>query len=246
MIEVEAIRKNYGAESVLTGVNFSVEKGHTLCITGSSGSGKSTLLRILAGLERPDSGDIRVGRLSVGDIPPEQRSVVYLSQEPLLFPHLSVAKNLGFGLKIRKIPEAVIRERVEVLALRLGLEAQLSKMPDQLSGGQKQRVNFGRSLIIEPGVFLLDEPFASLDHQTREEMQQLFLELRQTYAMTTIFVTHDIKEALIVADQWASLKDGKLISFQNTRDFLQSPLSGAKKELDFWKRMQEFNKDAQP
>ncbi|MDP4821077.1 MAG: ABC transporter ATP-binding protein [Saprospiraceae bacterium] len=240
MIAVMDFQKKYGNEIVLDGVNFVLEKGKTLCVTGASGSGKSTLLRLLAGWESPDAGDFRIAGKSMLHIPPSQRKVVYLSQEPLLFPHLSVAKNLSYGLEIRRLPGKVVRERVGELAQRLGLDAQLHKMPDQLSGGQKQRVSFGRSLIIEPEIFLLDEPFASLDHQTREEMQVLFGELRLTFSMTTIFVTHDIKEALMTADQLATLKGGKLTVFDQVQDFLASPESGARKELDFWTRIQQL------
>ncbi len=243
MITVMDLQKRYGNEIVLDGVNFALEKGKTLCVTGASGSGKSTLLRLLAGWESPDSGDFRIAGRSMLPIPLSQRKVVYLSQEPLLFPHLSVAKNLAYGLEIRKLPGKVVRERVGELAQRLGLDAQLHKMPDQLSGGQKQRVSFGRSLIIEPEFFLLDEPFASLDHQTREEMQLLFGELRHAFSMTTIFVTHDIKEALMTADQLSILNAGKLMVFDRVQDFLTSPESGARKELDFWIRIQQLQQD---
>ncbi len=235
MIEVVNLKKYFGTEQVLSEVNFSVPYGQTLCVLGPSGSGKSTLLRILSGLEEPDEGEFLINGKLLNKVPTNKRNVVYLSQEPLLFPHLSVYRNLSFGLEIRKMNKEEINNKVEELAQKLGLSDHLFKMPGQLSGGQKQRVNFGRALITQPAVFLLDEPFGSLDHHTRADMQDLFIELRKTYDMTTIFVTHDVKEALILGDQCASLDQaGHLKLYKNIRDFVEDPTSGARKEKDFW------------
>lgn len=243
MIEVQNLCKSFGPEVVLRDINFQLSRGHTLCILGKSGSGKSTLLRILAGLETADAGELKVAGNSVLTLSPDKRPLVYLSQEPLLFPHLNVFRNLAFGLELKKPAKAVIRDRVTEMAERLGLQDHLNKMPFELSGGQKQRVNFGRALIIKPQIFLLDEPFGSLDHQIRGEMQELFLKLRVEYRMTTIFVTHDLKEALMVGDRFASLTSGRLEQYASVRDFLDAPESGAAKELDFWIKLDQNHRN---
>lgn len=246
MIEIKNLCKSFGPEVVLQDIYLEVSEGNTFCILGKSGSGKSTLLRILAGLEKADAGELKVAGNSLLKLRPDKRPLVYLSQEPLLFPHLNVFRNLAFGLELKKLAKADIKAKVTEMAERLGLQDHLNKMPFELSGGQKQRVNFGRALIIKPPIFLLDEPFGSLDHQIRGEMQELFLKLREEYRMTTIFVTHDLKEALIVGDRFASLTLGRLEQYSSVRDFLDAPQSGAAKELDFWTKLDKNHRNGKP
>jgi putrescine transport system ATP-binding protein len=236
MIEVNALCKAYADEQVLNQLSFRLEERQTLSVLGKSGGGKSTLLKIMAGLETADSGSFRVGTQELLGQAPQERGVVYLSQEPLLFPHLSVADNLAFGLAIRKVPAATIQEKVRTLGKQLGLSAHLDKYPQQLSGGQQQRVNFGRALIINPRILLLDEPFGSLDTQTRAEMQALFRDIRSTYRITALFVTHDLKEALLMGDQIGILEAGQLKVYPRVADFIRAPESGAAAELAFWQQ----------
>lgn len=235
MILLEEVHKAYEQEQVLRGVSFAMEEGETLSVLGASGSGKSTLLKIMAGLESADRGSLRVEGRELLSMSPEQRRIVYLSQEPLLFPHLNVRNNLGFGLQIRRVAAPERIERIDAMAAQLGLSPHLDKKPDQLSGGQKQRVSFGRALIIRPRIVLLDEPFGSLDPHIRREMQSLFLELRRQAGITALFVTHDIKEALLMGHRVGRLHEGQLVVYPSREAFVQAPESGAKAELDFWK-----------
>jgi len=240
MVTVNDIIKKFGHEQVLDHVSFSLNTGKTMSILGKSGCGKTTLLKLLAGMEVADGGQFHVRETDMFAISPQKRGVVYLSQEPLLFPHLSVFKNLSFGLEIRKENRKTIKEKTEEMADKLGLSLHLDKLPYQLSGGQKQRVNFGRALIIDPEILLLDEPFGSLDSHTRSEMQQLFTSVRESVNLTALFVTHDIKEALLMGEQVASMDAGKLHVFESIADFVSSPESGIRAELEFWEHIKEY------
>jgi len=233
-LSVEALDKRFGAERVLDGVGFTLERESVLAILGRSGGGKTTLLKILAGLVPADSGRFLLDGRDLSTVPPERRQVVYLYQEPLLFPHLSVRENLVFGLRLRRLDGAAMRARIEPLVERLGLADHLEKMPAQLSGGQRQRVAFGRALAIQPPLLLLDEPFGSLDATTRAEMQKLFREVARQVAITAIFVTHDVKEALIVGDRFGHLAGGRLKLFADRAAFIGDPVSGAASEIAFW------------
>ena len=237
MIQADHIHKRYDGKPVLNGVGFTLAKGRTLCVLGSSGCGKTTLLQILAGLVPADEGSLLVDGQDVFSMPPEKRGMVYLSQEPLLFPHLNVMENIAFGLRIRKVDKAQIHSRVDELIGMLGLENLGNRMPAALSGGQRQRVAFGRALIIQPKVMLLDEPFGSLDVQTRAEMQSLYRQLSLELSTTTVFVTHDLKEALLMGDELARMDTGRLTVFADRKAFIQSPETGVLKEMDFWNRM---------
>lgn len=234
MIELCNIEKTYDGERVLKGLHLELEEKKTLSILGKSGSGKSTVLKIMAGLESADQGTFQVNGKNMLALPAQKRGVVYLSQEPLLFPHLNVRDNLAFGLKIRKVPRKVIDQQVEELAAKLGLEEHLAKAPHQLSGGQKQRVNFGRALIINPTILLLDEPFGSLDAQTRHDMQLLYKAISKEFSITSLFVTHDLKEALLMGDQIAKMNDGRLKVYASINEFVAAPESGAEEEINFW------------
>jgi ABC-type sugar transport system ATPase subunit len=237
MIEVKNIIKKYGNEVVLDGIDFSIEVNRTLSIIGKSGSGKTTLLKILAGMETAESGGFYFRGEDMFSVVPQKRQTVYISQEPLLFPHLNVLSNLCFGLEIQNIAKSIRIEAAEKLSDQLGLSQHLGKMPHQLSGGQKQRVAFGRAIIIKPRLLLLDEPFGSLDVHTRFEMQNLYKNLCKDNEISSILVTHDIKEALIMGNKIAIMKNGTLRLFKDIQEFAQSPESGFQEELNFWTKI---------
>ena len=167
-------------------------------------------------------------------MPAHKRNVVYLYQEALLFPHLNVFENIAFGLRLRNVDEQEIKERSLNLIDQLELSGMDKKMPHQLSGGQKQRVSFGRALIINPAVLLLDEPFGNLDADTRGNMQDFFNRIADEFTITAIFVTHNIKEAIIMGDRYGNLETGKLFTFSNVEEFIHSGKNNLQEEVDFW------------
>lgn len=181
MLSVSNLSKSFGSQSILTNISFGVAAGQVLAVLGRSGCGKTTLLKILAGQKTPDTGHVRVHDQSVLTVPPNERQIVYLYQEPLLFPHLNVFENVAFGLRIRRTDNALITKQVNELLTELGIADQAQKQPYQLSGGQRQRVAFGRALIIKPRLLLLDEPFGNLDGQTRAAMQTLLIRVARLF-----------------------------------------------------------------
>lgn len=233
-LEVDHIAKAYQGKTILKDIGIALQEHTTLSILGKSGCGKSTLLKIIAGLEQPDSGTIRLSGIDITDVRPEQRNIVYLFQEALLFPNMNVFENIAFGLRIRKFSAAEIKQKVSALVESLQLTDHLQKMPHELSGGQKQRVAFGRALIINPPLILLDEPFSSLDVETRSTMQQLYKTIAQAFHITALFVTHDLKEALLMGNQFSYMDLGSLQVFENREAFINSDLSDVKKEIAFW------------
>lgn len=237
MIELKNISKSFGDEPVLKQINFILDESKTLSVLGKSGCGKTTLLKLIAGIHTEYSGSVEINSEPVDHLTPKDRGAVYLYQEPLLFPHLNVEQNIGFGLKIRKENPNQIQRKVDKMVQHLHLEGQQKKMPDQLSGGQKQRVAFGRAFIIHPEVLLLDEPFGSLDSDTRKEMQNLFIEISNSEKITTIFVTHDVKEALLTGDRFGLMKDGSLRIFTEKKEFINDAKSGVREELEFWNNL---------
>lgn len=237
MIEVTGIQKQYGKESVLKGIDFELPAETTLSLLGRSGCGKTTLLKILAGLEAGDSGSFKIEGEEMLAIRPQDRGVVYLSQEPLLFPHLDVFENIAFGLRIRGLQKQAVQQRVEQLLDQLGLEAQARKAPSMLSGGQKQRAAFGRAIVIHPKILLLDEPFGSLDAETRAEMQVLFQTLRKAEKITSLFVTHDLREAITMGDRFGKMAAGEIRVFDDLQAFLAEPDANIQNELAFWKKL---------
>lgn len=237
LLSAQNINKVFKKEMVLQDVNLSLQQHHTLSILGKSGCGKTTLLKIIAGILQQDSGHIFLKEKNIDKISPNLRQIVYMSQEPLLFPHLNVFENIAFGLRLRKEKKEIIDKKVNGLIIELGLQEHRLKMPHQLSGGQKQRVNFGRSLIINPPLLLLDEPFGNLDTQTRTEMQLLFKEISAEFSISSIFVTHDVKEALLMADSIGYMKGGKLKTYEDTQAFVSDDSTGVKEEIAFWKSL---------
>lgn len=233
-LRIEQIEKSFGKQRVLHPTSFAVPQGQVLSVLGRSGSGKTTLLKIIAGLEEPDAGEVFLDDSPISSWSPQKRGIVYLYQEPLLFPHLSVRENIGFGLSLRGLKAQDMASRVDEMIRHLELDGQAGKMPDQLSGGQRQRVAFGRALIINPRVLLLDEPFAALDSQTRSQMQQFFKKIANRHQITALFVTHDLKEALIMGDQLAVIRKGEWRLYEDREAFMQDPQTGVQDELAFW------------
>ncbi|MEO6759046.1 MAG: ABC transporter ATP-binding protein [Saprospiraceae bacterium] len=235
-LSVKNIRKSFGATTVLNGITFDLEEHQTLSILGRSGCGKTTFLKIIAGLESGD-GQIFLTNKDITTQSPQQRGIVYLYQEALLFPHLNVFENVAFGLRLRKVPAAEIQRQVAALLDNLGLSEHLRKMPTELSGGQKQRVAFGRALIVQPRLLLLDEPFGALDVETRGAMQVFFKQMAADQGITAIFVTHDLKEAVLMGDRLGYMEAGNLHIYNDLNEFSQDERTGMQTEIEFWKKL---------
>lgn len=238
MIEIRKINKAFGKENILNNVCLTINQGEVISLVGSSGSGKTTLLKIIAGIEKQDSGEIFLNQNEISNWGPQQRHCIYLYQEALLFPHLNVFENIAFGLRLQKMNSSIIDEKVNQIIELLGIEDHAKKMSDQLSGGQKQRVSFGRAMVIEPKLLLLDEPFGALDAQTRNNMQELFKSLVEKTNTTALFVTHDIKEAVKIGDSVGKISKGNLFQFKSIEQFINDSESGVLEEINFWKKYQ--------
>jgi len=208
---LRGLSKTYpGGVQALKSLDLDVRDGELLVLLGPSGCGKTTLLRLLAGLEAPSHGVIRIGSRMVNPLPPWERDVAMVFQSGALYPHLSVAENLAFGLRLRGSPHREIAQRVDEAARWLGLDDLRQRRPDTLSGGQRQRVAIGRALVRRPAVYLLDEPLSGLDAQLRLELRRELKALHQRLGTTMLLVTHDQAEALALADRIAVLRDGSL------------------------------------
>lgn len=225
-VKLVDVTKHYGASSeplVIDRINAYVASGDLVAILGPSGCGKTTVLKIIAGLLDPSSGDVLVDDKSVVALPPEHRPVAMVLQKPLLFPHMTVEENIGFGLEVRKTPRSQIKQRVEEYLERVRLPGFGGRYPSELSGGQEQRVALARALITSPSVLLLDEPLSQLDANLRVEMRGLIRQLQQDLGLTTIFVTHDQEEAVSMADRIFLFLGGKIAQQGVARDFYTRP-----------------------
>ncbi len=209
-VQFEGVVKRFGAVTVVDRLDLEVHDGEFLVVVGPSGCGKSTLLRLLAGLESPDEGRISIGGRIVNDLAPRDRDIAMVFQSYALYPHLTVRRNLAFGLEMRRVPRAEIAARVGRAALLLGLEELLERRPAQLSGGQRQRVAVGRAIVREPSVFLFDEPLSNLDASLRVQMRSDLSALQRRLATTAVYVTHDQVEAMTMGDRVAVLDGGRL------------------------------------
>jgi sulfate transport system ATP-binding protein len=208
MIKVTGVNKSFGATPVLTDVSVDIASGSLTALLGPSGGGKSTLLRIIAGLETPDTGTVLINGTDATRLSPQRRNVGFVFQHYAAFKHLTVYRNIAFGLEVRKRPKAEIRKRVDELLELVHLEQMAGRYPNQLSGGQRQRMALARALAVEPEVLLLDEPFGALDAQVRKELRTWLRRLHDEVHVTTVFVTHDQEEAMDVSDEIVLLADG--------------------------------------
>jgi ABC-type Fe3+/spermidine/putrescine transport system ATPase subunit len=226
-LELKDLSHRYGGVSspALSHLSVEVEPGELVAFLGSSGCGKTTALKIIAGLLRPTSGDVLVDGDSVLAVPPEKRGAAMVFQKPLLFPHMNVAANIGFGLKMRNVSTSQIARRVDTALRRVRMEGFADRRPGELSGGQQQRVALARALVTEPRLLLLDEPLSALDASLREEMRELVREVQEQGGYTTVFVTHDQEEAVVLADRIALLFDGKLQMYDEPQAFYERPVS---------------------
>lgn len=233
------VTKYYGEERILENLSLILKNRETLSILGRSGCGKTTLLKILAGLETADRGEVIIGGSNIEDLRPQNRDIVYLYQEALLFPHLDVFDNIAFGLRLRNLSADTISKRASEMIKALELKGMADKMPHQLSGGEKQRVSFGRALITNPRVLLLDEPFGNLDADIRSSMQQFFKKIARDFQITAIFVTHNVKEAILMGDRISSLSEGTLTIYPSIEAFINSGENGVQEELAFWSTLHD-------
>jgi multiple sugar transport system ATP-binding protein len=209
-VAIRDVKKAFGATSVIHGVDISIRDGEFVVLVGPSGCGKSTLLRMIAGLENITAGEIRIGDRVVNNVPPKERDVAMVFQNYALYPHMTVAANMAFSMKLRGAPQSEIDERVNRAAAILGLSQLLGRYPRQLSGGQRQRVAMGRAIVRDPQVFLFDEPLSNLDAKLRVQMRTEIKELHQRLKTTTIYVTHDQIEAMTMADKIVVMHDGRV------------------------------------
>jgi len=207
-ISLDHVSRHYGASRALDGITFEAEQGTLVVLLGPSGCGKSTTLRLIAGLDQPTAGSIRIAGRDVTRLPPAARGIAMVFQSYALFPHLTVAENIVFGLRVRKVPGR--EAKLERVARLLGLEKLLGRKPSQLSGGQQQRVALARAIIAESPVCLMDEPLSNLDAQLRGEMRREIRALQQRLGITMVYVTHDQTEAMTMADRVVLLKDGRI------------------------------------
>jgi multiple sugar transport system ATP-binding protein len=224
-ISIENVRKNFGAVEIIKGVSFEVADGQFAVLVGPSGCGKSTLLRMIAGLESVTQGDIKLDGKRINDVPPDQRGIAMVFQSYALYPHMTVAENIGFSLDLKKIPKAAIRKEVAQVAELLQLSELLDRRPAALSGGQRQRVAIGRAIIKRPRVILFDEPLSNLDASLRVQMRAELQRLHQELRPTIIYVTHDQVEAMTMADTIVVLNQGNVAQWAHPIELYRRPRS---------------------
>lgn len=210
ILQLKTIRKSFGGEPVLNGLDLDVHRGEFITLLGSSGCGKTTTLRIIAGLEQPEEGKIILEGQDITNLAPNKRNVNTVFQNYALFPHMNVEANVGYGLKIQKVPKGEIAKKVAKMLQLVQLEEYGKRMPDQLSGGQRQRIAIARALINEPKVLLLDEPLGALDLKLRRQMQLELKRLQKQLGITFIYITHDQEEAINMSDRIAVMHRGVL------------------------------------
>ncbi len=207
-VAIREVRKSFGTAEVIHGVDIAIDDGQFVVLVGPSGCGKSTLLRMIAGLENITAGEIRIGERVVNHVPPKERDIAMVFQNYALYPHMTVAANMSFSLRLRGASKAETDMRVKRAAEILGLTHLLARYPRQLSGGQRQRVAMGRAIVRDPQVFLFDEPLSNLDAKLRVQMRTEIKELHQRLGTTTVYVTHDQIEAMTMADKIVVMHDG--------------------------------------
>jgi multiple sugar transport system ATP-binding protein len=223
-IALEGVTKIFGGDVVaVDDLSLDIADGEFMVLVGPSGCGKSTILRILAGLEEVTAGEVTIGDRQVTDLPPKDRDVAMVFQNYALYPHMTVEENVGFGLRLRKLPRDEIKERVGRAARILGLETLLDRKPAALSGGQRQRVAMGRAMVREPVAFLMDEPLSNLDAKLRVQMRAQLAQLHERLGTTTVYVTHDQVEAMTLGQRVAVLRDGVLQQVDTPQNLYNHP-----------------------
>jgi len=222
-VAIRDVKKAFGAHAVIHGVNVEIDDGEFVVLVGPSGCGKSTLLRMIAGLENISAGEIRIGNRVVNQLPPKERDVAMVFQNYALYPHMTVAANMGFSMRLRGTNKAEIEQRVARAAVILGLTPFLARFPRQLSGGQRQRVAMGRAIVRDPQVFLFDEPLSNLDAKLRVAMRTEIKALHQRLKTTTVYVTHDQIEAMTMADKIVVMHDGIVEQIGEPLDLYDRP-----------------------
>ncbi|KKB11550.1 ABC transporter [Devosia geojensis] len=222
-LDIANVSKLFGSTKAVDDFSITVEDGELVCLLGPSGSGKSTLLRMIGGFEKPTYGSMTIDGEEVIHLPPEKRPTGMVFQSHALWSHMNVFKNIAFGLKLRRLPKAEIERRVEAVLELVGLSGYGQRLTHQLSGGQQQRVALARSLVLEPKILLLDEPFASLDQHLRERLREEVRDIQQRLKITTLFVTHAQDEALSVADRIVVLRDGRTEQIARPAEVYREP-----------------------
>lgn len=227
MLELKNISKSFNGTKAVADLSFTVSKGETLCLIGQSGCGKSTTLKMINRLLDPNSGSILINGEDISNEDPVKlrREIGYVSQEGGLFPHWTIRKNIGLVPRLKDWDNERIKERTLELLKLVGLEPEifLDRYPAELSGGQQQRISIARSLGADPELMLMDEPFSSLDPLTRRELQEEFLSLKKELQKTIVFVSHDIREAFLVADRILMMHEGRMLQYGKKEDFLSNP-----------------------
>ena len=224
-VSINNLSKRYGALHAVRDVSIEIADGEFMILVGPSGCGKSTLLRMIAGLESISAGEVAIGERIVNTLPPKQRDIAMVFQNYALYPHMTVAQNMGFALKIKRVPKKEIDQKVNRAAEILGLESLLDRQPRQLSGGQRQRVAMGRAIVRDPQVFLFDEPLSNLDAKLRVQMRSEIKELHQRLKTTIVYVTHDQIEAMTMADKIVVMRDGIIEQMGSPLDLYDRPVN---------------------
>jgi multiple sugar transport system ATP-binding protein len=223
-IEIKNVSKVFAGDVVaLDDVSLRIEEGEFIALVGPSGCGKSTLLRAIAGLEEVTSGEISIAGRDVTDLAPRHRDIAMVFQSYALYPHMTVRQNLGYGLRVRRMPKGEIRMRVDKIAELLGLADLLERKPAQLSGGQRQRVAMGRAIVRQPQAFLMDEPLSNLDAKLRVGMRASLAQLHQQLGVTTVYVTHDQVEAMTLGQRVAVMRDGHILQVDVPQRLYEQP-----------------------
>ncbi len=225
LLRFEAVSKRFGAETAVNGVSLDIYEREFFALLGPSGCGKTTLMRLLAGFETPDAGRVTLEGRDLASLPPHKRPLHMMFQSYALFPHLSVERNIAFGLVQQGLPRTEIADRVAEMLALVRLQGLARRRPDQLSGGQKQRVALARALAPRPKVLLLDEPLGALDRKLREETQFELMALQQRLGMTFLVVTHDQEEAMVMADRIAVMRAGEIVQFGRPSEVYEAPNS---------------------
>jgi molybdate transport system ATP-binding protein len=222
-IILKGISKNYNGRTVLKNLNLKINQGEFHVLLGHSGGGKTTTLSVMAGLIKPDSGSVFIGKRDVSSLSPDKRKIGFVFQDHALFPHLTVFENIAYGLRLRKIKKQEINRRVNYYLNVVNIAKEKDKFSLQLSGGQKQRVALARAMVIEPEVLLMDEPMSSLDTMTKETIQDELKTIQQKMGVTTVYVTHNQREAMVLGDRVSVLNNGRLEQIDSPSELFHHP-----------------------